>query len=336
MRRSRRPGRSGVVAGLVAGLRAGLVAGLIAVATVAIGPAVAAVAAPTAGAELPRVVQDRDVSAVEAAALARAAVTSDAALADLRAVRTVDGRPVDMRGATRSLSTVADRRRRLAALASLLDHGRPGSTTAAADARRQARAVVAGKDYRPASVPKPFKGALRWIGDRLDPVFGPIGRFVSRVFHPALWLADRLPGGRYLLLALVVGGAAWLTVWFARRRSGASIGRGGSPHGLLVDPAADPEELERRAEQAEVDGDCSLAVRLRYEAGLVRLVRAQRLTLRPETTARQAAEAVGGEDLAVLTATFEEVVYGGRAATAEDVVGSRERWLRILGSRARR
>ncbi len=281
--------------------------------------------------------QDRSVSSEEAAALAREAVTSDAALRDLREVQRIDGRPVDLRAATAGLSGDG-RRVRLTLLASELSRGGPGSGTDAREARRAAHDVVTGKDYRESSPPKPFKGVLRWLGDRLEPVghfLQPVWRPIVKAWGAVLRFLDAIPGGRYLALAGVVALVAWLGVRLAARRSRAKLVRG--PDGrLLVDPEADPVELERRAEEAEAAGDLATAVRLRYEAGLIRLVRAGRLELRPETTPGSAAAEVGGEDLHGLTVAFEEIVYGERRATADDVARSRAGWGAVLGAKARR
>ncbi|MEZ5177720.1 MAG: DUF4129 domain-containing protein [Acidimicrobiales bacterium] len=76
-------------------------------------------------------------------------------------------------------------------------------------------------------------------------------------------------------------------------------------------------------------------MRLRYEAGLLRLVRLGHLRLRPDTTAAGAARQVGRPVMDRLTTDFEEVVYGRRLATADDVARSR-RMGRAAGCRARR
>ena len=108
-------------------------------------------------------------------------------------------------------------------------------------------------------------------------------------------------------------------------------------HGsALVDPEADPAVLDAAADAAEAAGDLAAAVRLRYEAGLVRLVRADRIELRPETTASGAAGQVDLPVMYELTADFEQVVYGGRAAVAADVDRARAGWADVVGARSRR
>jgi len=287
--------------------------------------------------------QDASVSSAEAADLAERAVTDDRALAELRTIREVDGRSADMRSATAALGN--RRSERLTALADVLRGGRAGPAggggragdASAAGARRQAKDILDQRRYRESSPPKPFRGVLRWLGDRLDPVLGPVGRFLGRLFRPIIRLFEELPGGQFLLDALLAALVAAGVVWLVRRRSAARVtAADGSGRSLLVDPDADPTELDRQADEAEVAGDLDLAVRRRYEAGLVRLVRAGRVTLRPETTASRVAAEVGGETIAALTRAFEEVVYGGRRATGVDVAAAKAGWLDVLGAKARR
>ena len=276
--------------------------------------------------------QDASVSGSAAARLARQAITSDAALADLRSVREVDGRAVDMRSATAGIDA-ADRRTRLEALARTFERsaGGRGSGGAASAARRDAHGVVTGKDYRSKELPKPFRGPLHWLGDRL----APVGHFLAWLARPLVDLFELIPGGQFLLLALLVGLACWGVIRLARRRSRSRLATG-SDGRYLVDPTADPDELARQADAAEAAGQFGLAVRRRYEEGLIRLVRAERIQLRPETTASAVAREVGGDAIAALTATFEEVVYGDRPATAADCVVARDGWREVLGVKARR
>ena len=60
-------------------------------------------------------------------------------------------------------------------------------------ARDQAREILGGRRYKPADVPRPFEGALEWLGDRLR----PIGDFFSRI-------TESLPGK--ILLATFLAG----------------------------------------------------------------------------------------------------------------------------------
>jgi hypothetical protein len=278
-----------------------------------------------------------DTTPERAAALADAAATDDAALAELRTIETVDDRPVDLRAATRGIDDAADRAERLEALAQELRGGDTAggaggvADDAAARARADARSVLDGDEYRHRSPPRPFRGVLRWLGDRL----APVGRALGAVFGPPWRALADLPGGE-LLAPLAVGGlVALAVVALAQRRGRVRIRDRGRPGGL-VDPAADPDALEAEAEAAEAAGDLDLAIRRRYEAGLVRLVRAGRLDLRPDTTPSRVAAMVADPPIAALTRTFEEVVYGGRPATASEVAEARAGWAALLGAGSRR
>lgn len=175
-------------------------------------------------------------------------------------------------------------------------------------------------------MPKPFQGILAWLADRLRPV----GHLLSSVFEPIL----DLPGGPFLVGAGFVGAVAMLTHLAVARRSKATVNRRAG--GGLVDPAVDPADLLRQAEEAEATGDLTAAIRLRYKAGLLLLVRAERLELRTETTAAGAARQVGDPVMDRLTAMFEEVVYGGRPATVADASEARVGWTEILSAKVAR
>jgi hypothetical protein len=76
------------------------------------------------------------------------------------------------------------------------------------------------------------------------------------------------------------------------------------------------------------------ALRLRFRAGLLRLDDAGAITLRPSLTADQVARVVAVPAMHDLAMTFDEVVYGGRSATATDVDASRRAWTLVLASAA--
>lgn len=309
---------------------------MAAVVLVVAAPVAASGAAP---ASTTQVAQARSLTASEAAGLAEAAVDDDAALDDLRQVTEVDGRPVDLDAALAGVDRLApaERAARLDALAATWGSTdtqpgdpAPDETIDPDDARDQAREVLDDDKYHERELPRPLAGPLgwladrfRWMGDGLDAVLGPVGRALGR-----------LPGGRLIIwlgLTAIIGG---VIAWMVHRASRAAID--GRTHRGLVDPAADPADLDRQADEAEAGGELSAAIRLRYEAGLIRLVRADRLRLEPRTTPADAADQVGGEPMGVLTRDFEEIVYGDRPATAADLERSRRAWPEILGARSDR
>ncbi len=265
-----------------------------------------------------------EVSASEAADLARAAVTDDDALADLRAVTEVDGRPADLAAATADLGA-ADRATRLDALADALDAGDGGAADVVtpAEARTAARDVLAGDDFHGGQPPRPFRRPLRWLGGRLRPVL----RFLGRIVRP-IW---NLPGGPIIVVLLVLAAGAGLVAWLIGRRSRAVVGDHPAG-GLGLDGTADPRRLDADADRAEAAGALGEALRLRHLAGLLRLAERGRIEIRPATTAGDAAHQLAHPTLDRLTVGFEDVVYGGRDVSAAELAEAGRGWVEVLGA----
>lgn len=199
--------------------------------------------------------------------------------------------------------------------------GSPDPGPDAAELRDQASRILERDEFRQRSLPRPLRGALRWIGEQLDHLYRPIVRLLEPIVGAGAvpWIVIGVAGLAITLLA----------TRFVRARSRAEIARANRDR-LLVDPSRDPRQLEAEADRAVDAGEFGAAIRLRHEAGLIRLVRDGRLDLRPETTARSAARAVGDPVLHHLTDLFEAVVYGDRTATSADAASARDAWRRVL------
>jgi hypothetical protein len=252
-------------------------------------------------------------STAQVQALAARAEHDPAALAQLRRVRVVAGRPENV-GALLNTSGPALQTR----LATLAAGGTPG--TAPSDTKTRAQRILAERRFTGSPVPRPFHGALAWIGRK----FSFLGRFEDRL--------DRfVPGGSpvvwTILAALVVGIAAVAATRMAARREGRLLGLERSERRRKL---ADPDALEHDAADAEGRGDFELALRLRFRAGLIRLGRADRLPLRDSLTSGEAARVLRLDDFDALARSFDEVVYGRRAPGREDVENARARWTRVL------
>jgi hypothetical protein len=185
-------------------------------------------------------------------------------------------------------------------------------------ARDQARQILGGHRYKPADVPRPFQGALEWLGDRLR----PIGDFFSRI-------TESLPG-KIALAAVLAGVVAVVALLVARRRAATSAAAGGVGRRGSPDAHADPGRLEREADAAERGGDLDVALRLRFRAGLLRLDRAGAIQFRPSITTGQVARRVRLRNFDDLAITFDAVAYGGRHASATDLQSARAEWPRVL------
>ncbi len=248
------------------------------------------------------------VSGAQLRALAQRAAGDPAALVQLRAVDRVDGRPVDVAGALRGARGAA-LRARLDALA------RPPAGAPPRDASRDARDVLAQRRFHANGVPGPFRGLFRRL-ERLLPDPGRIDRL--------------LPGGRsivWLLLAALVA----LTAAVASRSLLSRRVRVATAAARAALPARDdPRALERRAAAAEAEGELELALRLRFRAGLLRLDERGAITFRASISTHEVRHALRSGDFDALAATFDEVVYGGRAAQDADVAAARERWPEVV------
>jgi hypothetical protein len=256
------------------------------------------------------------VSAAEFRALAREAADDSSALVALRAVDSVDGKRVDVRGALRGARGGA-LDARLQSLAAPYTETRVGR-----DPRAEARDVLAEGRFHQAQVPGPFKGILEWIGDRIPSFDVPLG-----------WLDDLLPGGRsavWIFLAAVFGGLGWAVsrrLLTSRIRTSTQ-----AEQALAAARDEDPRGLDRRAEAAEAAGDLETALRLRFRAGLLRLDARGAIEFRPSISTYEVRRALHSEDFDTLASTFDDVVYGGRPPEDEDLAAARERWPAVVSS----
>jgi len=233
-----------------------------------------------------------------------------AALARLRTIDRVDGRPVDLR---RALGTrdPEELRARLDVLAEAPAPGRADT-----DARAEARDVLDQRKYKRSSVPQPLREPFERLGQWLDDVYD--------------WLVERVPGGEFgvwtLVAALVLLLAGILSSRAVRRRveeerAAATVARRAGE---------DPRTLEREADASERRGDHGTAIRLRFRAGLLRLDARGAIELRPGLTTGAIARTLRSPAFDAVAETFEEVAYGGRSATKADAAAAKSGWKAVL------
>ena len=275
---------------------------------------VAALVAPVTAAHA------REASAAEVSELARAAAGGDRrALADLRSIDRVDGRAATLGEALRAGG--GGLRARLRALSEAPARRAPEAATV----RREARELLAEDRFHEPSIPRPLRGVFVWLGERIDPLADAIGDAIDRV-------AALLPGGRPVGYALLAGAAllgfAALASRTVRLRSRRRVSAAARNADVALGPS--PAELERAAMEAERAGDLSLAVRLRFRAGLVALERQGSISLRASLTTAAIAGRLDSREFAAVASSFEEVAYGGRPAAAADVDAQRAGWPRVL------
>lgn len=259
----------------------------------------------------------RDARAAEVRALAQQALDDPAALDRLRAIDSINGRPVDLSSALESTSRAALDAR----LESLAAGGEVPAPIGADQAREAAREVLGQGKFDQSDVPRPFQGLLDAIGQRL----GPVGEWLSDV-------ANRLTGGHpewlliglLALVALAAGSAASRVI---RRRAGASVASLRTDVTATKMPAT---ELDAMAGRAELSGDLELAIRLRFKAGLIRLSDTHAIPERPSLTSGEVAALLRSRNFEEVAATFDEVVYGRRSPNSTDVARTRAGWDAVL------
>lgn len=263
-----------------------------------------------------------EVTTTELHDLAVRAASDPSALAALRRVDRVDGRPVDVARALEGASGAAARARLHA-----LD---PGAVAVAppapaGDPRSRAAEILDQRRFRRSPVPRPLRGVFRTLGRWLRPILSPVGRFFARVFEST--------GTAILAGGLAILAAALVSLRLIGRRSRAGVEHAAWAPGRRR--GADPDELERRAAEAERAGDLDLALHLRFSAGLLRLDRAGVVDDRPSLTTGALVRQVPSPLLHDLAAVFEEVAYGGRPASADDLAAARSGWPRVLAEARR-
>jgi hypothetical protein len=194
------------------------------------------------------------------------------------------------------------------------------------EARRNAEEILNDRRFRSDPAPRPFRGALQWIGDRLQPVWDWLAELFGRVPGP-IWL---LLGG----LGLVALG----TYIALKIRKSARVGgrEHADPFAGVAERPEDPDALEREADDAERRGDLDRAVRLRFRAGLIRLGTRGAIAYRPSVTTTEVRRVLGSETFDELARTFDGVTYGGVEAQQPDVAAARDDWPRVLDETRRR
>ena len=187
-------------------------------------------------------------------------------------------------------------------------------------ARRVAEEILADPRFHPNRRPRPFAGFFRRLG---EVIVDPVIRFFS-------WLGDLLPSvGTAPWLALAAAVVAAAVVVTLRLSAGRGREHQGAPQ-RGGDHRLTPDELERRADDAERAGDLDAALRFRFRAGLARLDAAGVVRLRPGLTNSAVSRTLRSPRFDELAGDFDAVAYGGRPATETDLHTARSTWPAVL------
>lgn len=205
------------------------------------------------------------------------------------------------------------------------------AATRAETAREEAKRILEQDRYQPKDVPRPFRGPLEWIADRMEPV----GDGLNALFG---WFADLfgtvasgIPGGAATLW-MIIGLGVVLLVATQTRRIVERRGRSKAAERAAGTAARDedPRELEQCAGEAAARGDHALEVRLLFQAGVLRLARARAIPARRSLTTGEIRRLLRSGDFDAVGGSFDEIAYGGRPASRKDGDAARSGWSRVL------
>jgi Domain of unknown function (DUF4129) len=209
--------------------------------------------------------------------------------------------------------------------------------TSAQAARRAARQILDEPRFHNASVPRPLHGLLHAVGRALHAV-GQALAFLPRGLD---WLVSALapfvPGGAavvWSVLAALALAAVVLSTLRTTRRLLSDPARAAA--GSRTPPPPSASDLERAAVAAEREGRLGDAVRLRFQSGLLGLGERDVIDFAPSMPNFEVARALRSERFDALARRFDEIVYGGRQAAAEDVETARREWRQLLSAQASR
>jgi hypothetical protein len=188
-------------------------------------------------------------------------------------------------------------------------------------ARREAQHILSDGRFKSSSTPRPLRGPLQWIADRLAPITN--------------WFAS-LPGIVWWIIAGALIAFVAFMILRVRQRRVANAAADGKRRAPARDTREDADALEREADEAERNGDLERAVRLRFRAGLLRLGDRGAIHYRPSVTTGEVRRTLRSSRFDGLAGTFEEVTYGGRVADPPDVDAARRDWPHVLEESGRR
>lgn len=197
----------------------------------------------------------------------------------------------------------------------------------------------------------PAEDARRIVSDILtDPRFTPrqnetiftrLGRaltgFVQRAINwfnrVVLGVGEDSAGGRFLfwtiVTVLIIVLAAVVASRLARRRSeAAAVSRRQHDE---TEPPETPETLEAKAELALTEGRDEDAIRLYYQAGLIRLGNRGIIEYRPSLTSGEVAERLRLAVFDHIAGSFDSIAYGHRPAGPDEAAASKNGWQELLG-----
>jgi hypothetical protein len=198
-------------------------------------------------------------------------------------------------------------------------------------ARNQVRSILSQPPFRPRSLPRPFAGILHTVSSWLHDVFGTPAHWVHESFyHVAIYF-----GISSTDLWLILGGitftvVAGITALYIRRKAKLGSEKLLGNKGSADVSRDDPGKLKKMAQEAEDRGDYTMAVRLRFRAGLAMLEQMGIIHSQMVHTNNYISAAIHSSVFSRLAQTFDEAVYGGLAASLDNAREADTGWIAVL------
>jgi hypothetical protein len=176
-----------------------------------------------------------------------------------------------------------------------------------------------------------LRGLFTWIGHALKFVFGGFLDWIYR--HLLLKVGHGFSSAfgswwPYVFAVLAVGAGVLVGYIAYRRRTRLELADNLQRVGSTT--RQDPEELERLAEAAGTAGDFETAVRLWYQAGVLRLTLRGSITSGPMRTDAQLVRELPSKTFRDLASRHAQIVYGRQRATSDDAQRAREGWRAVV------
>lgn len=190
-----------------------------------------------------------------------------------------------------------------------------------AGARETARRILEEDRFRPdapSTPPQPFRQPLTWLGEQLQKLFRPVGRFLSETVGsggPVGWLLFAAAVG---LIAVMIARALSRRVVSSRADTTREVKR-----------SKRVAELERRADAAAEAGRWGEAVRFRFQAGLLRLEDRGSVTAVERRPNGEVVRVVAAAALPPLAGMHDRIAYGAEPARREDHDEALAAWERV-------
>lgn len=240
--------------------------------------------------------------------VARSARVDAAAVSELTATTSIDGTPVDVAAVFGDPET---RPKRLDALLAPAGDGHEPGT---------------------AALIHPILAEERFDTTRSVSAAAVMRAWSLRLVQGVLSALERsIPGGLatlgWILLVATVAGSGAVAMSLLRRREREVEAATRSHMGA---ERARPAALERQAVAAERLGHLEEALRLRFRAALLRLDAHGAIRFHDGLTSGQVLDGVPHRLVPPLVTAHDEVVYGGRAPTLDDLTESRTGWPRVI------